>query len=296
MKMGNRGNVIVGLYDISEETRHSIIDFFSVSKIRWAGRLREDEFLARRYDLSNMRSNDYRMQSAKGDIVQHRVDFIDWGDDWVFYDDRFNLLYGTSDDFLRFLCETVNPAVRPDIDEARNLVDEYNRILAPDGCSIVEVQRISGKPVFGPERSGQRIQIFDEPTGWEKVDRQIKAAQDQLRTSETEEHFQAVGLLCREALITVSQEVYDPERHGTRDGVVPSNTDVGRMLEAFFNSELPSGTNEEARAYSKAAMRLTLALQHRRNADFRMAALCVEATVSTVNILALLGNRRSTSV
>ena len=233
------------------------------------------------------------MQNAKGDIVQHRLNFNDWEDDWIFYDSRFNLLYGAGDEFLRFLCETVHPIVRPDTDQARRLVDEYNRILAPDACSIVEVQQISGKPVFGPERLGQRKQTFDEPTGWEKVDRQIKAAQDHLRTSDTEEHFQAVGLLCREALITVCQEVYDSQRHGTRNGVVPSSTDVERMLEAFFDSELPGKTNEDARAYSKAALRLTLALQHKRSADFRMAALCVEATVSAVNILALLGNRRN---
>ena len=284
------------LNNISEVTRRSIIDFFTVSKISWAGSQREDEFLARLYDLSNMRSTDYRMQTAKSDIVQHRIDFSDWKGDWVFYDGRFNLLNGTDDEFLRFLCETVHPVVRPDTDEARGLVDEYNRMLAPDDCSIVEVRNIFGKPVFGAARFGRRIQIFDEPTGWEKVDRQIKAAQDHLRTSETEEHFQAVGLLCREALITVSQEVYDPDRHITRDGVAPSSSDVGRMLEAFFDSELPGGTNEQARRFGKAALSLALALQHRRNADFRMAALCVEATVSTVNILALLGNRRGTSI
>lgn len=282
------------LNDISEVTRRSIIDHFSLSGISWAGRLREDDFLARLYDLLSMPSTDHRMRNARGDIAQHRVNWSDWEDDWVFYDSRFNLLYGTSDDFLRFLCETVHPVVRADSDEARSLVGEYNRLLAADGCSIVEVQQISGRPVFGPQRIGQRIQIFEEPTGWEKVDRQVKEAQDRLRTSETEEHFQAVGLICREALITVSQEVYNPENHSPRDGVAPSSSDVGRMLEGFFDSELAGGSNEEARAYSKAAMRLALALQHRRTADSRMAALCLEATVSTVNILALLSNRRST--
>ncbi len=245
--MAYKGNNLMVLNNISEGTRRSIVDFFPVSKISWAGRLRENDFLARLYDLTEMGSNDYRIPNAKGDIVQHRVHWNDWEDDWVFYDDRFNLLYGTGDDFLLFLCETVNSAGRPDTDEARNLVDQYNRILAPDGCSVIEGQQISGKPVFGPERSGQRIQIFDEPTGWEKVDRQIKTAKDQLRTSETEEHFQSVGLVCREVLITVSQAVYDPERHRTRDGVVPSNSDVGRMLAAFFDSELPGGTNEEVK-------------------------------------------------
>ena len=90
---------------------------------------------------------------------------------------------------------------------------------------------------------GQQIQTFDDPTGWGKVDRQVNAAQYHLRTADTEEHCQAVGLISHEALITLSQEVYDPQRHGTRYGVVPSSTDVGRMLEAFFDSELPGETN-----------------------------------------------------
>ena len=66
----------MALNNISEGTRRSIVDIFSVSKISWAGRLREDDFLARLYDLTDltkMGSTDYRIPNAKGDIVQHRV-------------------------------------------------------------------------------------------------------------------------------------------------------------------------------------------------------------------------------
>lgn len=64
------------------------------------------------------------------------------------------------------------------------------------------------------------------------------------------------------------------------------------MLEAFFSAELAGSSNEESRAHAKAALRLALALQHKRTADFRMAALCAEATSSVVNILAVLAGRR----
>ena len=67
---------LMALNNISEGTRRSIVDIFSVSKISWAGRLREDDFLARLYDLTDltkMGSTDYRIPNAKGDIVQHRV-------------------------------------------------------------------------------------------------------------------------------------------------------------------------------------------------------------------------------
>ena len=68
------------------------------------------------------------------------------------------------------------------------------------------------------------------------------------------------------------------------------------MLEAFFSAELQGGANVEARTHAKGALRLALALQHKRTADFRMAALCAEATSSVVNILAVLGGRRGSSL
>lgn len=243
-----------------------------------------------------MPSSDRRIHTAAGDIHQHRINWRDWEDDWVFYDSRFNLLYAPDDEFLRFICETVHPVVRPDIDEARNLVAIYNKELAADGWSLVEAKQISGRPVYVPKKIGQRIQVFEEPTGWQKVDRQLQEVRLRLDTAESEEQYQAVGLLCREVLISVAQEVYDPLGHPPQDGVVPSDTDGGRMLEAFFSTEFKGKGNEEARAHAKAALRLALALQHKRTADFRMAALCAEATSSIVNILAVLGGRRGRSL
>lgn len=138
--------------------------------------------------------------------------------------------------------------------------------------------------------------MFAEPTGWQKVDRQIQEMRSRLDETTTEERCQPVGLLCREALISVAQEVYDPTRHRTVDGSAPSDTDARRMLEAIFEAELTGGGNEEARAHAKAAMRLALALQHKRTANFTMAALCGEATLSVVNLLAVLTGRRSRSL
>jgi hypothetical protein len=69
----------------------------------------------------------------------------DWENDWVFSDPRFNLLYESDEEFLRFLCETVHPIVRPDADEARKLVDIYNKELAPDGWKTGRCQGGFGK-------------------------------------------------------------------------------------------------------------------------------------------------------
>lgn len=282
--------------EISEITRRAIVDLLSLSGTSWAGRLEEDDFLARLYDLTSMPSTDYRMQNAAGDIHRHRVSFQDWDEDWVFYDSRFNIIRVPDQEFLRFLCETVHPVVRPDVEEAQHLVAAYNRELAADGWSLVETKQISGRPVFSPQKTGQRAQVFEEPTGWQKVDRQLQEVRLRLDTAESEEQYQTVGLLCREALISAAQEVYDADRYPTHDGVAPSDTDAGRMLESFFSAELMGGANEEARAHARAALRLALALQHKRTADFRMAALCAEATSSVINLVAVLGGRRGRSM
>jgi len=117
-----------------------------------------------------------------------------------------------------------------------------------------------------------------------------------LDSAGNEEQYQSVGLLCREALISVAQEVYDAIRHPPANGTAPSDTDVKRMLDSIFDNELKGSGNEEARAHAKAAVRLALALQHKRTADFKTAALCAEGTLSVVNMMAILAGRRGRSL
>ena len=278
---------------ISELTRREIIDYFELSGVSWAGRLSEDDFLARLYDLAKLPSQDRRFSTAAGDIWQHRVNNQDWGgESWVFTDSRFNLLHSPDADFLRFLCETVHPIVRPDTSAVRDLVNYYNQQLAVDGWNLVEARAVSGKPIY-EARSATRAVVFEEPTGWSKVDRQLQEMKLRLEIAATEEQCQAVGLICREVLISVAQEVFDPTRHPLIDEVAPSATDARRMIEPIFEAELAGAANTEARAHAKAAVRLALALQHKRTADFKTAALCAEGTVSVVNMLAIIAGRRT---
>lgn len=143
----------------------------------------------------------------------------------------------------------------------------------------------------GYERLKQRRETMiamSFQTGWEKVDRHIKAAKDRLEDATFEEEFQQVGLLCREALISLAQAVFDPERHVTLDGMKASPTDAKRMLEAIIGADLPGEGNEEARALLKASVRLALALQHDRAADKRTATLCYESTAAAIRLVATL--------
>lgn len=138
--------------------------------------------------------------------------------------------------------------------------------------------------------------IFGECTGWANVDRQLDGAREELSRAQSEEDFQAVGLRCREVLISLGQEVFDPTRHSTSDGVTPSDTDAKRMLEAYILTELSASTNEEARKHARSALALATSLQHKRTATFRDAALCAEATASVVNLIAILSGRRDAKV
>jgi hypothetical protein len=131
-----------------------------------------------------------------------------------------------------------------------------------------------------------------EPTGWEKVDRQVQEARHRLEGATNEEQFQTVGLLCREILISVAQMVFDAEHHPTLDGVPASKTDAKRMLEAYISATLSDNSNEKSRKHARAAVDLAIELQHKRTADFRAAALCAEATTSVVNIVAIISGRR----
>ena len=135
--------------------------------------------------------------------------------------------------------------------------------------------------------------IFNEPTGWARIDRTLGEIRKRLADAQTEEQYQVVGLLSRETLISLAQTVYDSSIHGTVDVIEPSETDAKRMLEAYLNTELSGNTNEAARRHAKAALSLSNDLTHRRTASFRDAALCAEAVSSVVNIIAIISGQRN---
>jgi hypothetical protein len=135
--------------DVSSATRQNIVDGMKIDRVHWAGRLEDVEFLQRLYDLESMPSSDRRFENAAGDIWQHRANNPgDWPDDWIYDDNRFNLLQGPTDSFLRFLCEVVHPVVRPERNEALGLVQHFNDQLRHDGWNLVEQEKIAGRPRF----------------------------------------------------------------------------------------------------------------------------------------------------
>jgi hypothetical protein len=140
--------------------------------------------------------------------------------------------------------------------------------------------------------AGCRFEPSREPTGWEKVDRTVDKIMTGLEKAKDETEFQTVGLLCRECLISLAQAVFDPNKHKPTDGTEASETDAYRMLEAYFSAEFPGSENEALRKHAKASLTLANSLQHKRTAKYKDAALCSEATRTTVNIVAITSGKR----
>lgn len=134
---------------------------------------------------------------------------------------------------------------------------------------------------------------FVEPTGWERVDVSIGEIRSKLFSSILEEDYQTIGLSCREVIISVAQLLFDPDHHKTIDGVKPSSTDAKRMLEAYIDSEFSGASYKLLRKCVKASYDLVNELQHKRTADFTSAAFTFEATISTVNLLAIISGKKS---
>ena len=133
---------------LPKSVRQNIADGLRLENVKWHGELNDVEFLSRLYELENLPSTDSRYKDAAGDIWQHRYNNDDWEDDWIINDPRFNLFDGSAEAFLRFLCETVHPVVRPQREEAIKLVEHFNDQLHGAGWELYQEQQIVGRPRF----------------------------------------------------------------------------------------------------------------------------------------------------
>jgi hypothetical protein len=74
----------------------------------------------------------------------------DWPEEWIFTDERFNLLHASDKDFLDFLCLTLHPTVRQNNEELTTLLEIYTNNLKRDGFTLDKTGEIAGRPIFSP--------------------------------------------------------------------------------------------------------------------------------------------------
>lgn len=136
--------------------------------------------------------------------------------------------------------------------------------------------------------------IFDikvNLTDWERIRRGVIEINKREKQAENEEQFQAVGMLCRELIISLAQAVYNPELHPALDGVEISKTDAKRMLESYIAVTLAGAGNEDLRSYAKTTNKLANTLTHKRTATKKEMMLCTSATLALVNFIGVLEDK-----
>ena len=114
------------------------------------GRLNPVEFLKRLYPLREMPAVDSRCKNAEEDIHLHTiVNPDDYADDWIFGDERFQLMSGHDANFLDFLCAIFHPEVRDESGEWKWLLNEINILLRVDAYALRRIAMVSGRDVYG---------------------------------------------------------------------------------------------------------------------------------------------------
>jgi hypothetical protein len=140
-------------------------------------------------------------------------------------------------------------------------------------------------------KNPETVVITVDLKGWGKIERTINEIKIREETAQSEEQFQAVGLLCREIIISLAQEVFIAEKHPILDKTQISSTDAKRMLEAYIAVELAGSSNEAIRKYVKSTSEVANALTHKRTATKKDAALCTTATLSLINLIGIIEGR-----
>jgi len=135
------------------------------------------------------------------------------------------------------------------------------------------------------------VDVKVDLSNWEKINRSIFEITKREQQAQNEEQFQAVGMLCRELIITLAQTVYNSEKHQSIDGTEISKTDAKRMLEAYISVVLAGNDSEDLRSYAKVTNRLANALTHKRTATKKEMMLCTSATLALINFVGILENK-----
>ena len=160
--------------NITEITRRDIFDLFQNGYVEYnwltndekcfypyQGQLTEIEFLKKIYPLDKMPSYDSRFENAESDIWQHTVNNNDWDSDWIFKDDRFELLKGNDIILLNFLCVVFHPENRFEKGHWKEYLGKINNLIRTDGYELYESGKISERCTY----SWRKISLEESASG-----------------------------------------------------------------------------------------------------------------------------------
>lgn len=125
---------------------------------------------------------------------------------------------------------------------------------------------------------------------WESIHQSILKIKNRAASANDSEDYQAIGVLCRELLISLAKIVYNPNIHGKTDetGTEIGATDSKRMLINYINTKVPGSSKEQIRRFIKCVNDLSNMLTHQRTATKRDLLLTINAVFCLVNSIRLL--------
>jgi len=138
-----------------------------------------------------------------------------------------------------------------------------------------------------------RVEAHRKPEGTEAeqefllvTNRKLVQASEAFDRSDEAEEFQAVGMRCRETLLTLIRELTDGSDMATGDEL-PKAADFPGWIDRIGNAVAPGSSAEHVRSYLKTtaerAWRLVNWLTHAANATRNDAELALSATAHVIN-------------
>lgn len=128
------------VYSQSENLQHPECVF------AYYGRKGMIEFLKRLYNFVNIPSSE---KSFEAELIRHTVANDDYPYDWTFNDERLQLSNGDDEVLLKFLSEMFHPTIRSEKSSWQNALNYINDLLRVDGYELYEIEKISGRSVYG---------------------------------------------------------------------------------------------------------------------------------------------------
>lgn len=160
-------------------------------------------------------------------------------------------------------------------------------------------RRVFISELFAPTISGidevksKGAEILVQLDDWERIKRTVNKIRIDSNSAQNEEDFQAVGLLCRDVIISLAQAVYNPTVHGDRDeeGTLIGSSDAVRMIGNYFFIKLKGKSNKELRDYAKATNAIANQLTHKRTATRTDMLLTMSSTIALINFIGILEDK-----
>lgn len=137
------------------------------------------------------------------------------------------------------------------------------------------------------------VEILVQLDDWDRIKRTVSKIQIHSDLAQNEEDFQAIGVLCRDVIISLAQAVYDPVTHGEKDenGIIIGPADAVRMIGNYVDVILKGKHNKELRDYAKVTNSLANQLTHKRTATRKDMLMAVSSTIALINFIGILEDK-----